>query len=262
MNAEQLLDKLEESLISTEIPIEDSLRIALLLADELDASDMVAWCRHELLGYESNVPEYRKVGRRLIGDSVSANHQFTNHPIELALVENEEVFQTLLDSQSLSLEGPIAEIRNWIGQESIHMPLLPPEFIRFLSPRSPGMRLFNVRWQLGRSQIVGFIDVVKTRLVELVAAFKRLKREDGLNNIAPGEANTVFKNCVIENVYLSQDYISVTATEGSKAVGKQTSAGDASVSQAGSVNVDTSKNDLDLKTQIVLLLFRKLGMGR
>lgn len=188
----------------------DLLRKALILARRVKSAELEQWVKRELNGYEdkADVPDYRVVRP----DSTGTFHgpfgaRITNAPIPLSLVP--EVVRRAVEvvhlSEPIATYATLAE-ETGEGQTVIRWRA---EAIAYTNKESviyPRMGLADAYMHIGRAQLVGMVDTVRTRLLEFALGLADVDPQAGEagSKLPPAEQLTQIFN---QTIYADQAVI-------------------------------------------------------
>ena len=165
-----LLDEIKADLMNESANVANTLRKALLLADEAASPELRAWALSELEGYQEppfdDVPSYRRVYLPVYGTFLGVGSQ-RNELITTSGLSDE--IKDIADCLRV-VDGVSALANNLTTGEKMFQRLLPVEMTELLRPhfRMPGMVLAKTYQQVPCYVFEAVLDSVKTRLLQFV----------------------------------------------------------------------------------------------
>ena len=176
----ELIGEIQEDLIKESAKLANTLRKAMVLAHKIRSPELQEWARAELDGYpyedKDKVPPYRRINLPVQGEfrgplgfrQTDLQIPTSGLPEEIRDIVDTEV---MLDGVSV-LEGLIEESFQ-TGRPPVRpLPLEVTELLRGHVSMTQGGVLFQAYQKVPSQYIVGVLDSVKTKLLELVLALQ------------------------------------------------------------------------------------------
>ena len=165
----KLLEEIIDGLSDEQPNLEHVLTKTKVLLYQIGQKDLASWVNSELTGYSGNdvVPEYRQIPTRVL---VTATNGYTarwqNMPVPLGHLDKE-----MRDSlTTTTVAHSIANLQDWANSKdgALSKPL-PAEFCGLLGKGlDDTIYVETAHVEIGRSQIVGILAEIKSRLLDFV----------------------------------------------------------------------------------------------
>jgi hypothetical protein len=168
------------------------LRKCLILADELRNEPLKRWASQELNGYKTpdDVPEYRVVAAPAKGNFVNLAWKLNGQNIaSVSLEENHRHF-----AEIVKLWEPISAYEHTIKQRGTLVYEWNSNMVGFYQDRlSDDFRLVNAWQEVTKGTIVGLLDVIRTRILEMALEIKSTvgETDDALRHVEPAKVESV-----------------------------------------------------------------------
>ncbi|MFJ3825582.1 AbiTii domain-containing protein [Streptomyces nodosus] len=179
MSKQPPLDKFEQDVLDESVPIQQLLRLVIVLGGRAFSEPLRSWARNELQGYlspDAPLPTYRTIIAPLQADSHSRFWQGRNETI--SVLDLPEIAHDLI-SEQLPVTFSVGKIQNLIAGQDSHTPLklgLPgsAELARLMtSERSGhGVVVERIYWSVHVSALHDILEQVRNRLLEFVAELR------------------------------------------------------------------------------------------
>lgn len=191
-----LLTQIEDALLNGR-PVADVLRQLIVLGGRVGSPELRGWATRELRGYDprkpQDLPAYRKVSGILQLDAIVGFNQISGRQIA-----PEEIPEELPDDvrDSFSNEVPfhqgIGEIESLVTAKNGFVRLSPPaadSLARYMDRRNgvAHQQIQRIYWSVSVTSIRGIVDLVKTRLAELLGELREVT-PDGGDTPTPAQA--------------------------------------------------------------------------
>jgi hypothetical protein len=178
--SQTLLRKIQEAAIDHSTDLPSLLRMCKVLAMQLRSTTLKAWVDAELNGYKNreSLPDYRIIGvpsELTVFNPVSGNKtvDIPRSAIEAAVAaegvegaEAEEMADTLCKAYILQ---NVAEIAALIAaHQTVTAMHWTPEVVALVAPRVSPLPPVRARMLVGTQRLVGILDVVRTRVLDMV----------------------------------------------------------------------------------------------
>lgn len=184
-----LFRRIQDQALDSSIPLADTLRLCIVVGARSSAPELTAWARAELNGYggEAELPEYRVITAPLLMNYVRGYTQVTGQRVtssavpasfrgEMDLVRLRDPLNTL--EKLASSEGGDGSLNMSDGAGGGLIQLVQSQ----VSDGFTGITA--VYWSVARSTVGSVVDQVRTKLVEMVAAFDATISTPGANTTA------------------------------------------------------------------------------
>ncbi|MEV4374960.1 hypothetical protein AB0J71_48495 [Nonomuraea sp. NPDC049637] len=172
-----LLAEIRRDVIDSNVPIEDILRKCVIMGGDADSENLRQWASRELRGYGEGeqVPAYRhvraalkvkaQVGPRVITQQVAVE-AFPEHVREYLNdvgVMRESISEIRREASG---EGDLVQFRS---SNSPRLAAVLDAHIKEKEPSAAFQKIIDVYWEVGRSNLHGVADQVRTSLAEFAA---------------------------------------------------------------------------------------------
>ena len=163
----QLADEIVELLSSTSGSLTDALLKMKVLLFRINQAEIVPWVDNELNGYkdDEDVPEYRTVRSRVLGNLTSIAWRVPNHPLPIMHLEKKERrrLETQTMNQSLAV---LEELVNGIGEDGSIQNPLPLEYnSRLGETLASGVSIERAWIEIAPTAITQILTEVRSRLL-------------------------------------------------------------------------------------------------
>ena len=178
-----LFDEIKADLMNESANVANTLRKALLLADEAASPELRAWALSELEGYQEppfdDVPSYRRVYLPVYGTFLGVGSQ-REELITTSGLSDE--IKDIADCLRV-VDGVSALANNLTTGENIFQRTLPVEMTELLREhvRMPGMALVKTYQRVPCYVFESVLDSVKTKLLQFVWELQQ-------QNVSPGDS--------------------------------------------------------------------------
>ncbi|HHS3623006.1 TPA: hypothetical protein ACSEXO_003203 [Proteus mirabilis] len=160
-----LIDGILNDVISDNVNIPNILRKCLVLGFELNHQVLIEWVESELSGYNSSLdlPPYRILPCRILGDFQGYNFQLNSMPIDLWCLDDVirdkfskiRLIQSISEVESLSKDRDNSELGYPIG----------PSYLPLIDSPYGDSQCYKAWIYISRSALVSIIDEVKNRIL-------------------------------------------------------------------------------------------------
>lgn len=158
-----LTAQLQADAINPDVPVSSLLRKVKLAAVKLQRDDVLAWADSELKGYESEVPEYRKIrGQPKARDPRSGWIPFVGNAEFIELISEMPAFEAIT-----SLEETVRD-----PQRTSFYLQFPPQIVERLN-HDLGTMCPEMAIHVQRSTIVSILEHVRTLILEWAIELER-----------------------------------------------------------------------------------------
>lgn len=261
--------KLIKEIISDQISLTQAFDRLIVIAMELDDTNLLAWAKKEKNGYSSDdeIPEYRKISLRPIGtyQLIGGGYIQTYKNQTLATIGVDDDFKETISSHYETssiptIESNISEIEKG---NTIGIPIPPEMFYMF--EEGTNAHLLNAVLAIDKNALVKIIDCTKTKLIEILTLLEKnfgsldsfdidardydtdemSTLKDALSNIIKDKPNT--------NIYI----ISNSKVKGSN-IGENTVNKPKEVEISPSISIEKGEQDKEnFFIKIIKFIFRK-----
>jgi hypothetical protein len=244
-----LLQDIEHAVTSRDRPLTDVLRMAKILAAKLDNALLRDWADQELNGYAKNAPLPPYRAPRTIpvcGDFTGLSHQARNVPISLIQLKAEYREDAAKGLFRVSFTGPIATYEDSLHHDAVEFrEMWDHDVVLLVQPKVfEGMHCIAAWRVLSRDMLVGVVDGVRNRLLDLILELERQVPEAGEvpSSSLPAskeQLNQIIQNTIYaEGVTVTDQSINVHGTAGNIAGGQ------GNIVQQGNAQVTQQSADL------------------
>ncbi|MFD7748016.1 hypothetical protein ACFV2V_16815 [Streptomyces sp. NPDC059698] len=179
MSKQPPLDKFEQDVLDESVPIQQLLRLVIVLGGRAFSEPLRLWARNELQGYPGPgmpLPTYRTITAPLQMDSHSRFSQGRNETISVLALP--DVAHDLV-SEQLPVTFSVGKIQNLIANQDPHTPFkfgLPgsAELARLMTSERSGQGVVveRIYWSVHASALHDILEQVRNRLLEFVAELR------------------------------------------------------------------------------------------
>ncbi len=171
-----LFRRIQDQALDSSVPLADTLRLCIAAGARLGAPELTAWARAELNGYsgEAELPEYRVINAPLLMNYVSGYTQVTGQRVTSSSVP--DWFRDKMEI--VRLRDPLNTLEKLAASEGGEGSLSMTDSVgggliaMVQSQVSDGFTgVTAVYWSVAKSTVGSVVDQVRTKLVEMVAAF-------------------------------------------------------------------------------------------
>lgn len=177
------LEKIRDAAVNSSTPIEDLLRMGLVLAYQLNHPELQSWLDRELNGYGNDdvLPEYRKAVGTVYADFYDEFRQIHNAQIPSTAIPEQvrEMVTCPRYVQPIGVYGPLIA-----GSKSGLVSRVPPEIamaIQFFE----GMQCSRAWVEVPLSQAQALLENVRNKLLRFVLEIQKINPEVGQPDAAP-----------------------------------------------------------------------------
>jgi len=200
-----LLAEIREAAVDGKTLMSTLLRKCAVLAARLDNTDFQVWVNHELNGYPDNValPEYRVLAAPANGHLAGpfgSGYQNITIPVAVMPEGFEEFAKNVHLHQPISAVESLAAEPTGGGELSCPWPGNLIGLMQLKGKFAKGLVLYGAWQNVGRAQLVGLIDTVRNRVLDLVLKMERDVPEAGESSVAPAKSNDIAQQ-FITNIY-------------------------------------------------------------
>lgn len=204
-----LLRDIQDGAADGAVRLSDLLRKSKILAARLDNAELRLWLDKELNGYQADdeLPSYRRVGpNRVVGDFTGPyGGGISNGEIPSASVDEADVsslFHHRFVQGVAHYESLIAEDHAQ-GDGTFRVPWPGNALVRYAGRVYEDMTMMSARQQISRGTLVGLLDTVRNRLLDLALALERENPDVGeapigSEPVAPATVSQIVQNVVIQ----------------------------------------------------------------
>lgn len=192
-------EKIKNLVVESKSNIADILRLCLILWSELKSSELTIWAKSELNWYsdESTVPDYRILWVQWIKWHFfwAFNREIKNWDIPFSAIP--ERYRD--NYKQIRLGEPIATYTSLLEWDStsLHVPIEINISVHWFSNIYEWMQCVQSWCILWTSQFEGFIDQIKTRILEFI-----LNLEDEINS----DENFIKDKTEVRNIFITNIY--------------------------------------------------------
>lgn len=166
-----VLDQIEDEAFDGDLS--RALRLCLKLGGQVGSSDLREWGSSELNGYQgADLPPYRKIEAPLMIDGANLAYQGSQQISTFHLPE--EIRETF--PKEVELRHSLPELISVARSSKGSVQFAPPmsgELLLWMNSRAEyGTGVQSIYWQVHRSAIEGVVEVVRTRLIGLIAEIR------------------------------------------------------------------------------------------
>lgn len=166
-----LLDQIEDEAFDGDLT--RALRLCLKLGGQVGSSDLREWASSELNGYHgADLPSYRRIQAPLMIDGANVAYRGSQQISVFHLPK--EIRESFPNEAELghSLPELISLARSSKGSLQFAPPLAGDLLLWMNSQAEYGTGIQSIYWQVHRSAIEGVVEVVRTRLIGLIAEMR------------------------------------------------------------------------------------------
>jgi hypothetical protein len=203
-------------------PVTSLLRKVKVVASRADMPALDEWVQHELGGYfdeDADLPDYRGPFKTEILGSFSGRFGsgIRNAPIPSALFPEDYRDGMLFN---VAFPQPIAEIEDLASAKDGIRITWPANAIAVVNglmmsgrmrPIYEGMGLTQAWHSIGTHQLIGIVDAVRNRILDLALTIERVSPETGQPNAPPLPDET--RQVVITNIYGNSTNVAVASAD-------------------------------------------------
>lgn len=170
------LERIEAMALNAKSDLATGLRLCISLGGTARSADLRKWAHAELTGYgpDDDLPEYRKFAAPLVIDAVVHGGRITGQMVTATMLP--EGMSEIID-EPVPMKMPLTDIPGLVanatdGSIFLGMPgghLLVPLMNSHLQGRAVIDRVY---WKVSAAQVAGITEVVRTKLVSLVAEIR------------------------------------------------------------------------------------------
>lgn len=168
-----LVEQIQSDALDGGARIADALRKCVALGGRAGSAELRDWATRELRGYEdgTDLPDYRTVVAPIVIDGMTGNQQFTR--MQISTHDLPEPARGKID-ETLELRSGIGQLEELVTHarasgQPIRIGLHGGSTLAKLMTHERGYFVERVYWNVSPTAVVGVIDQVRTRLVELSA---------------------------------------------------------------------------------------------
>jgi len=199
-----LVRRVRDEIVDTEVSVSATLRRAKILAAFLDNKEVRTWVDRELGGYPegTELPSYRKLKSPALGDFTSRYiGSITGHQLPISLLP--EPFKEL--TKALPIVNPVREIETFISTSKKDLRRTWPTEALFLLRKHTGINQefdpVEFYQPITKAQLEGVLDAVRNHLLDFILSLQEvdpavLHSEEALRKI-PGETVSQIFNVTI-----------------------------------------------------------------
>jgi len=174
----KLINEIIEILSSENCNLENALIKTKILLHKMGEKSLLTWVNQELNGYEDlkSVPNYRKTKNLVVGTLQNYTTRYTNQPIPTMHLKNDELdfFTIMKFSDSISMLESLSK-----NKEETLFFSLDIEFAPLLTKSlDPSLNVINLNRQISKSQILGILTQIRSRLLDFVLDISEKIPED------------------------------------------------------------------------------------
>lgn len=163
----KLIDDIIEILSSENCNLENALIKTKILLHKMGEKSLLTWVNQELNGYDNieSVPDYRKVQNIVIGSFQNYTTRYTNHPIPIMHLKDKELdfFTIIKFSDSISTIESLSK-----GEDTLYFSL-ELDFAPLLTKNlDSSLNVTNLKRQVAKSQILGILTQIRSRLLDFI----------------------------------------------------------------------------------------------
>jgi hypothetical protein len=259
-----LLQDIQHAVTSSDKPLTDVLRMAKILAAKLDNALLRTWADQELNGYakDAPLPPYRASRTvQVCGDFTGPGHQARNVPISVLQLKAEYREGAAKVLFHVGFTGPIATYEDLLRHDAVEFrEMWDHDVVLLVQPMVlEGMQCIAAWRVLSRDMLVGVVDGVRNRLLDLVLELERQVPEAGEvpSSSLPAskeQLNQIVQNTIYaEGVNVTDQSINVHGTAGN-IVG-----GQGNVVQQGNLQITQQGTDLAGLLPVLRAAVQELG---
>lgn len=175
-----LLDEIIEASTDSSVSVADLLRKVQVVAHRLGATDLVAWAKQELTGYEasSKVPTYREMQTNVVGT-------FTGPMQSIQRLQLTVVLPTLEEWWVVEARQPIVELQALADSEGDNDPVREWPAYTVKQYADSGIfglqfhHLFSANNVISRQSLKGVLDVIRSKALEFALELQSADPEAG-----------------------------------------------------------------------------------
>lgn len=179
--------KIIKELANKEISIEVGLNRLLIIASDIENTELIQWAKNELNGYnnESEIPEYRKCGMgQIVYSGINGSFKVTDQPLPYGAIDKEflEPFKKQRFTEDISTIEKFASDNN--GKICINLTALAGNVYK-----NTGIQCLSIYMNYTREVFISILSSIRTKLLEI---FIMLDKE--LGNLDDLDVDTSGKN--------------------------------------------------------------------
>ncbi len=163
----ELLHEIYKGALDEHTNLAEVLRHCVVLGHRLKYDPLKEWANRELNGYssEDQLPSYRVLNSRLIGNYVIPGYQLKSHAVEMHIFPKDQIKDLL----TISLKNEIAVLQAWEKDDPIRLSPNHNNLENYITSKiGHGQYCTSVWLELDRSQIVGLLSQIRNRIMEFV----------------------------------------------------------------------------------------------
>ena len=182
-----LVAQLQEAALDRNVPVEDLLRRAKVVASKLDLHQFLSWIDREMKGYgrDDQVPEYRQ-----LSGTVNAFNPYHGwrEPIWAQDKASQELRRTMSNYKARLPVGEISDLINRHEKNSSSSTFAVP-YGSIKVQGAFGEELANAQLEIDRARLAGILDAVRNTILEWGSRVGEVRdRGRGLYFLTAGEA--------------------------------------------------------------------------
>jgi AbiTii len=207
-----LLQDIQSALIASDRPLTDVLRMAKILAAKLDNALLRDWADQELNGYakDAPLPPYRASRTvPVCGDFTGVSHQARNVPISVIQLRAEHREEAANGLFRVNFTRPIAAYEDLLGHDAVEFrEMWDHDVVLLVQPTVlEGMQCIAAWRVLSRGMLVGVVDGVRNRLLDLVLELERQAPDAGDVPSSSLPASKEQLNQIIQNTIYAERFV-------------------------------------------------------